>query len=87
MNILYTGLFFSHFYTCEQFHPILNLPKHNCVKRDYSVLLQFAQSGIRPLTTRVKGAEKNPGANISFYTIYIYIKTRPLSPGKMDTHR
>lgn len=72
MNILYTGLFFSHFYTCEQFHPILNLPKHNCVKRDYSVLLQFAQSRIRPLTTRVKGAKIKRGQYFLLYNIYIY---------------
>lgn len=68
---VYRVIFFAllHMWTVSSH---LKFAQTQCVKRDYSVLLQFAQSRIRPLTTRVKGAKIKRGPIFPFIQ-YIYI--------------
>lgn len=74
------------FYTCKQFSPVLNSPKHHCVLR-----VIFWDIGIRPVIispddNKGKRGENKTGANVSLYTSVCHFNHKTFVSGILLSH-
>lgn len=74
------------FYTCKQFSPVLNSPKHHCVLR-----VIFWDIGIRPVLispddNKGKRGENKTGANVSLYTSVCHFNHKTFVSGILLSH-